>query len=544
MPRVRKIAPDAAGEREALPEAGGAGAVRAGQASFLTPATGPIRQEEINSILWRACDTFRGTIDPSEYKNYILVMLFLKYISDVWADRYAELRQQYGADDRRIRRQLQYERFVLPEGCDFDTLYRSRSEPNIGELINMALEAIEDNNKEKLEGVFRNIDFNSEAALGRTRQRNDRLKHLLEDFSDPRLDLRPSRIGDQDVIGDAYEYLIERFASDAGKKAGEFYTPPAVSLLLAELLDPQPGERICDPACGSGSLLIKCARRVGSPDYAVYGQEANGATWALCMMNMFLHDINVSRDNIRWTDTLKEPQLTSDSRTLMRFNVVVANPPFSLDKWGAERAAADRFGRFHRGVPPASKGDYAFITHMIETTFLDPSQHGRAGVIVPHGVLFRGGAEGRIRQQLIEENLLDAVIGLPENLFYGTGIPAAILIFRRDRSDDRVLFVDASAGYEQGTNQNRLRPQDRAAIVAAYRQRASLPRFAHLAARAEIAANDYNLNIPRYVDTFEQEAPVDLAAVNAEIAALRGQLGALEGRMQGYLEELGLDASY
>jgi type I restriction enzyme M protein len=512
------------------------------QSSFLNgAAAGPISQQEINAILWRACDTFRGTIDPSEYKNYILVMLFLKYISDVWADRYAALRAEFGDDDRRIRRQLQYERFVLPPGADYYTLYTKRNEANVGEQINEALEAIEDANKEKLEGVFRNIDFNSEAALGRARQRNDRLKHLLEDFHDPRLDLRPSRIGDADIIGDAYEYLIERFASDAGKKAGEFYTPPAVSLLLAELLDPQPGERICDPACGSGSLLIKCARQVGSANYAVYGQEANGATWALCMMNMFLHDINVSRDNIRWTDTLKEPRLTTDSHTLMRFNVVVANPPFSLDKWGADKAAADRFGRFRRGVPPASKGDYAFISHMIETTFIEPSQRGRVGVIVPHGVLFRGGAEGRIRQQLIEENLLDAVIGLPENLFYGTGIPAAILLFRRDRADDRVLFIDASASYEQGTNRNFLRPAHRKQIVGTYRERASLPKYSHLASREELAANDYNLNIPRYVDTFEEEAPVDIAAVNAEIAALRGRLGELDGQMQAYLRELGLE---
>jgi type I restriction enzyme M protein len=499
-----------------------------------------IKQAEINAILWKACDTFRGTIDPSEYKNYILVMLFLKYISDVWAERYAQLRAQYGDDDRRIRRQLAYERFVLPTGCDYYTLYDQRNESNLGELINMALEQIEEANKEKLERVFRNIDFNSESALGRPRQRNERLKHLLEDFHDPRLDMRPSRIGNLDVIGDAYEYLIGKFASDAGKKAGEFYTPPEVSLLLAELLDPQPGDRICDPACGSGSLLIKCARRVGSNDYAVYAQEANGATWALCMMNMFLHDINVTIENIKWTDTLKDPRLLTDSQTLMRFNVVVANPPFSLDKWGADTASADRYGRFRRGVPPASKGDYAFISHMIETTYLEPSEHGRVGVVVPHGVLFRGGAEGKIRQQLIEENLLDAVIGLPENLFYGTGIPAALLIFRRDRADDQVLFIDASADYEQGTNRNRLRDQDRAKILATYQQRASEPKYAYLASRAEIKENDYNLNIPRYVDTFEEEAPVNLAAVNAEIAALRGQLGELEGQMQAYLKELGL----
>ena len=281
-------------------------------------------------------------------------------------------------------------------------------------------------------------------------------------------------------------------------------------------------------------------RSNAAANYALYLQEANGATWALCMMNMFLHGINVTVDNVKWADTLRDPRLLTDSQTLMRFNVVVANPPFSLDKWGAENAANDRFNRFHRGVPPASKGDYAFISHMIESTFLDPAEHGRVGVIVPHGVLFRGGSEGRIRQQLIEENLLDAVIGLPENLFYGTGIPAAILIFRRDKSDDSVFFIDASREYEQGVNQNRLRTQDRAKIVATYRTRRSVDKYAYVAARAEIAENEFNLNIPRYVDTFEEEDPVDIVAIATSIKALSARLDDLEMEMQNCLEELGL----
>jgi len=497
----------------------------------------PINQSEINDILWRACDTFRGTVDPAEYKNYILVMLFVKYISDVWRDRYDQLMEKYGDDQERVQRALRYERFKLPAGCDFQTLYEQRNADNLGEIINIALEAIEEANKEKLEGVFRNIDFNSEAALGRTRQRNERLKNLLNDFADKRLDLRPSRVGNLDVIGNAYEYLIGKFAAGAGKKAGEFYTPPEVSILLARLVAPQPGDRIADPACGSGSLLIRCANEVGSGDYALYGQESNGSTWALAKMNMFLHDVTSAR--VEWCDTLKAPTLIEGDH-LMRFNVVVANPPFSLDKWGQETAKNDRYERFFRGLPPRSKGDYAFITHMIETTYTDPNQNGRVGVIVPHGVLFRGSAEGKIRRRLIEENLLDGVIGLPSNLFYGTGIPAAILVFKRNRPDDTVIFIDASREFEAGTPQNKLRSQDIERIVATYRQRESVDKYAYLADFDEIEENDFNLNIPRYVDTFEPEPDVDMRAAIAEIAEIDEALARVEAEMQGYLEELAL----
>ena len=500
----------------------------------------PINQDEINAILWKACDTFRGTVDPSEYKNYILVMLFVKYISDVWSDHYATYKAKYGDDEERIRRRMRYERFALPDGCHFDDLYAQRNADNLGEVINIALEKIEDANKEKLSGVFRNIDYNSEANLGRTKQRNERLQNLLNDFADKRLDLRPSRVGNLDVIGNAYEYLIGKFAAGAGKKAGEFYTPPEVSTLLAHLLNPQPGERICDPACGSGSLLIKCAQAVGSDDYALYGQENNGATWALAVMNMFLHNISISRENIQWGDTLKSPTLLEGDH-LRRYNVVVANPPFSLDKWGAENAADDPHKRFWRGIPPKSKGDYAFITHMIETTFTDPAQNGRVGVIVPHGVLFRGSSEGKIRRQLIEENLLDAVIGLPPNLFYGTGIPAAILIFKRNKTDDSVIFIDASRDFESGSNQNRLRPADIDRILQTYRARESVDKYAYRANFDEIKENDFNLNIPRYVDTFEEEEEIDIRAVQKEIDTIETELGAIEARMRGFLEELGLN---
>ena len=494
----------------------------------------PIRQDEINAVLWRACDTFRGTVDPSEYKNYILVMLFVKYISDVWFDHRAQYEKQYGDDVERVARSMRYEKFALPADSGFAALYNQRNADNLGEIINIALAAIEDANIEKLEGVFRNIDFNSEANLGRTVQRNERLRNLLNDFADPRMDLRPSRVGNLDIIGNAYEYLIGRFAAGAGKKAGEFYTPPEVSTLLSQLVEPQPGDRICDPACGSGSLLIKCAKAIGDNDYALYGQEVNGSTWALAKMNMFLHDVGQAQ--IEWGDTLKSPTLLEGER-LRRYDVVVANPPFSLDKWGAEGAANDPYNRFFRGIPPKSKGDYAFISHMIAVAH---TANGRVGVIVPHGVLFRGGREGKIRKQLIAENLLHAVIGLPANVFFGTGIPVAILIFKRQRPDRSVLFIDASRDFEAATPQNRLREQDIARIMATYQAREDVDKYAYLATADEIAENDYNLNIPRYVDTYEPEPDVDMSAVAAEIAEIDSELADAEKRMQGFLEKLGL----
>jgi type I restriction enzyme M protein len=516
--------------------------------------TDQLTQQDVNNTAWAACDTFRGVIDPAQYKDYILVMLFLKYISDLWADHYAEYSKEYGDNEERIRRKLERERFILPyiefkdekSGevtdrflADFYSLHERRKAANLGELINVVLDHIEESNKAKLEGVFRNIDFNSEANLGKTKDRNRRLENLLGDFA--KLDLRPSRVS-EDVIGDTYIYLIERFASDAGKKAGEFYTPKQVSKLLAQLAGPKPGDRICDPTCGSGGLLIEAAALVeqqGSRDFALFGQEANGSTWALARMNMFLHGKDSAR--IEWGDTLNSPALVEADR-LMRFNVVVANPPFSLDKWGGAEVEADRYSRFWRGLPPKSKGDYAFISHMIETAL---PQEGRVTVVVPHGVLFRGGAEGRIRRALIEENLLDAVIGLPGNLFPTTAIPVAILVFDRAREKggsrencQDVLFIDASREYQSGKNQNALLEGHMARIFETFRIRQSVEQYAHIASLTEIAENDFNLNIPRYVDTFEEEEEIDVAAVEQEIEQLEAELAEVRLRIKQYLKEL------
>ena len=501
-----------------------------------------ISQEEINNIVWKACDTFRGTVDPSEYKNYILTMLFLKYLSDLWKDKTREYEEKYKGDKDRVKRALGRERFMLPDECDFDYLYSKRDAPNIGELINIALEKIEDANKTKLENVFRNIDFNSEPALGQTKERNRRLKHLLDDFNDPKLDLRPSRIGKRDIIGDVYEYLIGQFAAGAGKKAGEFYTPKEVSILLAKLVQPKAGDRICDPACGSGSLLIQVSREVHddsgktSKNFSLFGQESNGSTWALSRMNMFLHEQDSAR--VEWCDTINNPMLVEDDK-LMKFNVVVANPPFSLDKWGADMASHDPHKRFWRGTPPKSKGDYAFITHMIEIALADD---GRVGVIVPHGVLFRGGSEGLIRQKLIEENFLETVIGLPANLFFGTGIPAAILIFHKGKKTTDVLFIDASREFADEKKQTRLRDEDIEKIVATARKFKSVSKYAHRAKRSEIEENEFNLNIPRYVDTSTAEEDVDIDQLQVEIIDLEAQLAETRIQMGKLLKELGYGA--
>ncbi len=502
-----------------------------------------INKNEIGQIVWSACDTFRGSVDPSEYKNYILTMLFVKYLSDLRKEKLEEYQQRYNNDAERVERAMKRERFVVPEESTFEYLYERRDAANIGELINIALQKIEDTNKSKLEGVFRNIDFNSEPALGQTKDRNRRLRNLLSDFADPRLDLRPSATGDHDIIGDVYEYLISQFAAGAGKKAGEFYTPAGVSQLLAKLVQPKAGDRICDPACGSGSLLIRVAKEIDSPNFFLGGQESNGSTWALCRMNMFLHGMDAAQ--IEWCDTISNPLLL-DHGELMRFNVVVANPPFSLKKWGAETAANDPYNRFHRGLPPQSKGDYAFISHMVEIAL---EGEGRVGVIVPHGVLFRGASEGIIRKAFIEENILEAVIGLPEKLFFGTPIPAAILIFNKARKpwevaacerDRHVLFIDASREFESGSKQNRLRDEDIERIVKTYLDFQPVEKYAAMATLDDMRQADFNLNIPRYVDTFEEEQEIDIAATQKEIEQLESELAEVQSEMKAYLKELGL----
>lgn len=512
-----------------------------------------VTQKHINNTVWKACDTFRGTIDPSQYKDYILTMLFLKYVTDVYNEKKEEFTKKYDGNEDRIKRALERERFVVPDQSSFDYLYENRSNPKIGELINHALAELEEANREKLGGhdgsnIFRNIDFNS-SNLGDAKGKLARLRNLLNDFYP--LNLSSSHLENNDVIGGAYEFLISNFASDSGKKAGEFFTPAEVSTLLAKLTKSKPGSRIYDPTCGSGSLLIKAGRQVGDNNFSLYGQEANGSTWALAVMNMYLHGYDSAI--IRWGDTIRNPKHLENGK-LMLFDTVVANPPFSLDKWGVVEdkdkdssqgsifdPASDPYNRFHRGLPPKSKGDWAFITHMIESL----NTSGKAGVVVPHGVLFRGASEGKIRAQTIEEDLIEAVIGLPSNLFFGTGIPAAIVIFNKQKvNKKKVLFIDASKGFTSGKNQNILGIEHINHIVTIYNQFHDQimdkgiveDKFAYVADFDKISENDFNLNIPRYVDTYEEEPEIDLAATQIRISELENELVSVKTEMEQYLK--------
>ena len=484
----------------------------------------------------------------------MLTALFLKYISDVRRKHIEEFRREYKGDDLRIQRRLDRERFKIPmvpprknsEGkeedgflADFYSLHERRTRENIGELVNMALDAIEKANEGELGGLFRAIDFNSETNLGQTKDRNRRLKTLLEDFAKPGLDLGDTS---EDILGDAYIFLIERFASDAGKKAGEFFTPRKVSEVVARLANPKSGDRICDPACGSGSLLLRAGEEIPDHNFQLFGQEFNGSTRALARLNMLLHNQDNAR--IEWCDTLNSPTLV-ESDHLMQFDVVVANPPFSLDKWWEDEKKADPYKRFTPHMPPKSRGDYAFILHMLAVT---RPVTGRMAVVAPHGVLFRSGAEGKIREKLIRDNVLDAVIGLPGQLFPTTGIPVCIMVFDRSREanglrahERDILFVDASRDFEAGKKQNRLRDEDVAKIVETYRSRNERERYSHKATFEEIDANAFNLNIPRYVDTFEPEREVDLQAVQNEIRDLEKELAETRTKMNFYLKELGID---
>lgn len=489
-----------------------------------------LTQQQLEAHLWESANILRGSIDSSDYKSYIFGLLFLKRINDVFEEQQEALVEKYGD---KIGSQLkndpdQYQ-FYVPEKARWQEL-RSKGQ-DIGTTINVAFEALENDNA-TLEGVLTTIDFNREVLT------DDILQQLLQHFS--LINLRNSNLSEPDILGRAYEYLIKMFADDAGKKGGEFYTPTRVVELLVSLLKPQEGMRVYDPTCGSGGMLIQSVdyvKKHGGNPYSIslFGQEKNLNTWAISKMNMLLHDLPDHR--IEKGDTIRNPKLLEDGE-LMLFDRVIANPPFSLKNWGREEAENDTFGRFQYGLPPKGAGDFAFIQHMVASL----NSKGMAGVVMPHGVLFRGGAEGKIRQGLLENDLLEAVIGLPSNLFYGTGIPASILIINRDKKEGnkgKVLIVASEEEYQEGKNQNTLREEDVTKIVSAFEKYEDIEKYARVVTIEEIKENDYNLNISRYIDKSVEEVRVDILSVLFDIEILEEERNQTKTRLYNYLQELG-----
>lgn len=449
----------------------------------------PLKKSQLYSSLWKSCDELRGGMDASQYKDYILTLLFVKYVSDKYAgQRFATI--------------------LVPEGGAFADMVRLKGDPEIGDKINKIIGRLAEAND--LKGVIDVADFNDEAKLGRGREMVDRLSRLIGIFEG--IDLRANRAEGDDLLGDAYEYLMRNFATESGKSKGQFYTPAEVSRVMAQIVGAGQAvsqeQTVYDPTCGSGSLLIKVADEAPH-GLTIYGQEMDNATAGLARMNMILHghaDAEIWQGN-----TLADPRWRAPTGGLKLHDFVVANPPFSQKNWtSGVNTADDPFRRFEYGVPPARNGDYAFLLHILKSM----KSTGKAAVILPHGVLFRGNAEANIRRELVCRGFIAGVIGLPANLFYGTSIPACILVLDKEEAHRRtgVFMVDASAGFRKDGAKNRLRERDIHRIVDAFNARREVPGYSRLVPLAEIEANDYNLNIPRYIAAAEAEDRHDLAA--------------------------------
>lgn len=495
-----------------------------------------ITQQELESRLWAAANALRGPVDPADFKTYVFPMLFWKWISDTWFYEHDEALDEYG-DDLDDEIEADFHRFELPKGTLWSEV--TGTVVNLGAEIAKTFQRIEKANPRSLAGVFGDASWGNKERIPESA-----LLGLIQAFNQIRLD--PSTVS-HDLLGAGYEYLLKNFADESGKKAGEFFTPREVVNLLVGILQPEPGESVYDPTCGSGGMLVATINqlRESGKDHRtlrVYGQEINLTTASIARMNLFLHEIEDF--DIKRGDTLRAPAFKDTAGAVRTFDAVIANPPFSLANWGADRWSADP--RAFCGVPPAKNGDFAFVQHMVSS--MNPGT-GRVGVVMPHGVLFRGGAEAKIRQRLIEKNLLEAVVGLPPNLFYSTSIPACLLIFRDQKPAERkdhVLFIDGSARFDKGKNQNVMSEDDVNTLIEAYRTGEDPDDEGGTEVRLvpfeEIESNDFDLNIGRYIKVAAEET-ADLGTALAAYADARQHRIATESVMFEKLAAAEIDLS-